>query len=101
MQDAATPGLAPFGAPVPGRQAGVERTFARSARLEVLLRYLDAECHKADAALFPGYHTSPTESDVLEAIGAPVGVVEATALMNSSTISRYASPSSRFCCRPR
>jgi hypothetical protein len=43
--------------------------FSPSQRIEVLRRYLAAECHKADARLFPGYLTSPTESTVLEAIG--------------------------------
>ncbi|OQU99943.1 hypothetical protein CLAIMM_05512 [Cladophialophora immunda] len=44
-------------------------TFTHSQRLEILRRYLDAECHKADSKLFPNYEHSPTESDVLEAIG--------------------------------
>lgn len=43
--------------------------FVHSQRIEVLTRYLEAECHKADAKLFPSYHTSPTESNVLEAVG--------------------------------
>ncbi|KIW87845.1 uncharacterized protein Z519_11429 [Cladophialophora bantiana CBS 173.52] len=44
-------------------------TFTHSQRLEVLRRYLEAECHKADSKLFPRYEHSPTESDMLEAIG--------------------------------
>ncbi|EXJ78107.1 hypothetical protein A1O3_09268 [Capronia epimyces CBS 606.96] len=44
-------------------------TFTHSARIEALKRYLDAECHKVDGKLFPAYVSSPTESDVLEAIG--------------------------------
>ncbi|OAG44447.1 hypothetical protein AYO21_01443 [Fonsecaea monophora] len=44
-------------------------TFTHSQRLDVLRRYLDAECHKADSKLFPHYEHSPTESEVLEAIG--------------------------------
>lgn len=44
-------------------------TFTQSQRLEVLRSYLDAECHKADSKLFPTFAMSPTESDVLEAIG--------------------------------
>lgn len=44
-------------------------TFAHSQRIEILRRYLEAECHKVDSKLFPTYATSPTESDVLEAIG--------------------------------
>lgn len=49
--------------------AQLKLTFAHSQRIDVLKRYLDAECHKVDSKLFPGYATSPTESDVLEAIG--------------------------------
>ena len=44
-------------------------TFTHSQRLEVLRKYLDAECHKLDSKLFPQFQHSPTESDVLEAIG--------------------------------
>ncbi|KIX09483.1 uncharacterized protein Z518_00563 [Rhinocladiella mackenziei CBS 650.93] len=44
-------------------------TFTHSQRIEVLKRYLDAECHKADSKLFPTFAMGPTESDVLEAIG--------------------------------
>lgn len=44
-------------------------TFVHSARTEILARYLAAECHKIDGTLFPDYRTSPTESQVLEAIG--------------------------------
>ncbi|KAJ9658062.1 hypothetical protein H2198_003900 [Neophaeococcomyces mojaviensis] len=43
--------------------------FVHSQRIEVLTRYLEAECHKIATKLFPEYHTSPTESNVLEAIG--------------------------------
>ena len=42
--------------------------FIQSQRLEILARYLEVECHRADAKLFPGYQTSPTETQVLEAI---------------------------------
>ena len=44
-------------------------TFRASPRIEVLRRYLDAECTKSDSKLFPTYATAPTESDVLDAIG--------------------------------
>ena len=44
-------------------------TFTQSQRLEILRKYLDAECHKLDSRLFPTFQHSPTESDVLEAIG--------------------------------
>lgn len=44
-------------------------TFLESQRIELLTRYLEAECHKVDQDVFPGFHTAPTESQVLEAIG--------------------------------
>jgi hypothetical protein len=44
-------------------------TFTPSPRLEILRNYLNAECHKVDAKLFPSYKSPPTESDALEAIG--------------------------------
>lgn len=50
-------------------QDQLKLTFTQSQRIEVLKKYLDAECHKADEKIFPGYAMSPTESDVLEAIG--------------------------------
>lgn len=43
--------------------------FVASQRLDVLQHYLDAECHHIDPARFPAYRSSPTESQVLEAIG--------------------------------
>lgn len=43
--------------------------FTPSTRLETLRKYLAAQCHKRDQKLFPGYTASPTETDVLEAIG--------------------------------
>ena len=43
-------------------------TFTHSQRIEVLKKYLDAECHKQDSKLFPNFAVSPSESDVLEAI---------------------------------
>ncbi|EHY59591.1 hypothetical protein HRR83_001136 [Exophiala dermatitidis] len=50
-------------------QDRLKLTFTHSARIEVLKKYLDAQCHRADSTLFPSYTSSPTESDVLEAIG--------------------------------
>lgn len=44
-------------------------SFVQSQRLETLANYLEAECRKVDSKLFPDYRTSPTESQVLEAIG--------------------------------
>lgn len=49
--------------------AQLKLTFTHSERIEILRRYLDAECHKADSKLFPTFAHSPTESNVLEAIG--------------------------------
>lgn len=43
--------------------------FTPSNRLEVLRRYLAAECQARDAALFAREGPSPTETDVLQAIG--------------------------------
>ena len=43
--------------------------FEPSQRLEVLRRYLAADCQKTDSKLFPEYTSAPTETDVLEAIG--------------------------------
>jgi len=43
-------------------------TFRPSPRLEVLRQYLAAQCHQRDAKMFRA-SVSPTESEVLEAIG--------------------------------
>ena len=43
--------------------------FVPSPRIEILRKYLAADCHKVDSKLFPEYVSAPTESDVLEAIG--------------------------------
>lgn len=43
--------------------------FVPSPRLQVLERYLTAKCHEKDPKLFPGYQSSPSETEVLEAIG--------------------------------
>lgn len=51
------------------QQDTLKLNFEPSQRVEVLRRYLNADCHKTDAKLFPDYLTGPTESDVLEAIG--------------------------------
>lgn len=47
----------------------LQLNFTASPRLEVLERYLAARCHEKDPKVFPQNKTSPTESDVLEAIG--------------------------------
>jgi len=44
-------------------------SFAPSPRLDVLRRYLAAECHARDPQLFGSEGPSPTESEVLEALG--------------------------------
>lgn len=46
-------------------------TFTPTERLEVLRRYLAAECHKRDPVLFKyaGEGVAPTEAQVLEALG--------------------------------
>ncbi|EOD43322.1 putative secreted protein [Neofusicoccum parvum UCRNP2] len=44
-------------------------SFAPSPRLDVLRRYLAARCHERDAKLFQSPGVSPTETEVLEAIG--------------------------------
>ncbi|KPI38047.1 uncharacterized protein AB675_1075 [Cyphellophora attinorum] len=43
--------------------------FRPATRIDVLSRYLQAECHKVEPKLFPEYRTPPSESDCLEAIG--------------------------------
>lgn len=47
----------------------LQLNFIQSERMTILAQYLEAACHKVDDAIFPGYHTSPTETQVLEAIG--------------------------------
>lgn len=49
--------------------AKLKLTFTPSERLEVLRRYLAAECHKRDPKLFKLEGTGPTEGEVLEALG--------------------------------
>jgi hypothetical protein len=49
--------------------ATLKLSFLPSQRLDVLRRYLSAECHKRDPNLFKMDGSSPTESEVLEAIG--------------------------------
>ncbi|KAF9879643.1 hypothetical protein CkaCkLH20_03186 [Colletotrichum karsti] len=44
-------------------------TFKPAHRIDVLSRYLQAECHRVDSRLFPRYTSAPTEIDCLEAIG--------------------------------
>ena len=43
--------------------------FTASPRIEILRKYLAADCHKTDSKMFPGFAVSPTETHVLEAIG--------------------------------
>jgi hypothetical protein len=49
--------------------AKLKLTFTPSQRLEVLRRYLAAECQKRDPKLFRSEGPAPTESEVLEALG--------------------------------
>ncbi|KAE9969323.1 hypothetical protein EG328_006957 [Venturia inaequalis] len=49
--------------------AKLKLTFTPSERLEVLRKYLAAECHRRDPKLFRLQGTGPTESEVLEALG--------------------------------
>ncbi|GKT96416.1 secreted protein [Colletotrichum tofieldiae] len=44
-------------------------SFRPATRIDVLARYLEAECHRVDSKLFPRYTSSPTEVECLEAIG--------------------------------
>ncbi|KAK1983075.1 hypothetical protein LZ30DRAFT_687937 [Colletotrichum cereale] len=44
-------------------------SFTPATRLDVLARYLEAECHRVDSKMFPRYTSSPTEVECLEAIG--------------------------------
>ena len=43
--------------------------FTPSPRLELLENYLAARCHEKDPKLFPGFSTSPSEAECLQAIG--------------------------------
>jgi hypothetical protein len=49
--------------------ATLKLTFIPSSRLEVLQKYLSAECTRRDAKTFPSRGVAPTETEVLEAIG--------------------------------
>ena len=55
--------------PNPSKQDSLNLSFTPSPRLDVLYRYLAAQCHKRDPKYFhqPGH--APTESEVLDAIG--------------------------------
>lgn len=44
-------------------------TFKQSPRLDVLDRYLGAKCQERDRYMFPRMGSSPTETEVLNAIG--------------------------------
>lgn len=43
--------------------------FAPAPQIAILQRYLAAKCHEKDKKLFPHYASSPSETEVLEAIG--------------------------------
>ncbi|KAF2663232.1 hypothetical protein BT63DRAFT_380170 [Microthyrium microscopicum] len=61
--------------PTAGHESELKLTFAPSPRLDVLTRYLTAECVKRDYGLFKSSGPAPTETEVLEALGwAPSGV---------------------------
>jgi hypothetical protein len=47
----------------------IKLSFTPSPRLEMLRKYLAAECHRRDPKLFASEGPPPIESDVLEAIG--------------------------------
>ncbi|OHF03224.1 hypothetical protein CORC01_01608 [Colletotrichum orchidophilum] len=47
----------------------LQLSFKPANRIDVLSRYLEAECHRVDSKLFPRYTSSPTEAECLEAIG--------------------------------
>ena len=47
----------------------IKLSFTPSPRLDVLRRYLAAECHRRDPWVFTAQGPAPTESEVLEAIG--------------------------------
>ncbi|KIW05987.1 uncharacterized protein PV09_03171 [Verruconis gallopava] len=49
--------------------AKLKLTFRPSDRLDVLRNYLQAECHRRHPKYFPSAGPSPTETQVLEAIG--------------------------------
>lgn len=39
----------------------LQLSFKPANRIDVLTRYLEAECHRVDSRLFPRYTSSPTE----------------------------------------
>ena len=43
--------------------------FVPSPRLQLLERYLGARCHESNPKMFPSFGVSPTETNVLEAVG--------------------------------
>ena len=43
--------------------------FTPSSRVDILRKYLAADCRKTDGRIFGGYEIAPTETAVLEAIG--------------------------------
>ena len=53
----------------PGGEHKIHLAFSPSPRLDVLQRFLAAECHTRDPWTFASFGVAPTESEVLEAIG--------------------------------
>ena len=51
------------------KQKHLKLTFTPSMRVQTLARYLAARCHDRDPRMFPPAGGSPTETEVLEAIG--------------------------------
>ncbi|KAF2142793.1 uncharacterized protein K452DRAFT_286422 [Aplosporella prunicola CBS 121167] len=57
------------GAHVKDSDAQIHLDFKASPRLEILRKYLASVCHRRNSGLFPVAGPSPTETEVLEAIG--------------------------------
>ncbi|KAI1794361.1 hypothetical protein LXA43DRAFT_996740 [Ganoderma leucocontextum] len=51
------------------KQKQLKLTFTPSTRAQILARYLAARCHDRDPRMFPPAGGSPTETEMLEAIG--------------------------------
>ena len=51
------------------KEKHLKLTFTPSGRVQTLARYLAARCHERDPRMFPPAGGSPTETEVLEAIG--------------------------------
>jgi hypothetical protein len=50
-------------------KSSLKMSFSPSPRLDILDRYLAAQCHERDPHLFPSPGPVPSETDVLEALG--------------------------------